>query len=179
MLRDAPTGSIVVECEYIPLIGDQTAQQQEEEEESGKVGGGGADDVLYDIPVTQLDSNAVLEDDDEHDDLLDDEEADGDGAGVWSWSEPKTQGGGGSGSGQQRKSEHAGEGGGVSTVERHDGAVGVLQVAGIQLRNLKPQAASLFSGAAVFYVQCSLGQVQKRTKAIEVQPKRCLRPKDD
>lgn len=178
VLRDVPTGSIVVECEYIPLVGEQTPH------EAGARAGGGADDredVLYDLPAEHL-GNDVLESDDQQDDLLDD---DADGSGVWAWSDPqhpagKTAGqssGHGSGHGAgagERKSQHGAQrserthrGG---TVGRHGGAVGVLQVAGIQLRNLQLRAASLFSSAGACYVQCSMGHVQKRTRAIEVRP---------
>lgn len=201
-LRDVPNGSVTVECEYIPLVGDfqASAGAQDGVSDAGTVDR----DVLYDMPAEQL-GNDVLESDDRQDHLLDDEQ---DGEGVWAWTEPRSEaqrptsaGAGADGhtpAARRRSCSSIGTGPGIyltrinrqmlilidhtfdllisllvrvfiaGTVERHGGAVGVLQVSGIQLRNLQPRAASLFSGAAACYVQCSVASVDKRTRAIEV-----------
>jgi hypothetical protein len=88
-LRDVPTGSISVVCEYIPLGSDRPAgtggpaegaRAEESDGDSDCCEG----DVLYDAYPEEL-GNATLLGDDLQDHLLDEDQ---DHSGVWSWSAP-------------------------------------------------------------------------------------------
>jgi hypothetical protein len=90
-LRDVPTGSISVVCEYIPLgsdrpVGTGGPTEGARAEESDTDSDCGEGDVLYDAYPDEL-GNAILLGDDLQDHLLDEDQ---DHSGVWSWSAPQS-----------------------------------------------------------------------------------------
>ena len=153
-LRDVPTGSIALSCEFIPLgeshaHGDSALADEDSE--------GGLEDVLFDALPDDL-PNSVLEGDDGQDHLLDE---DHDHSGVWAWS-PASRAIAGVSTPIVAPHVHQGSSGAHAT--------GALQVTGIRLRNLKVQAAtfSLFEGRAGCFVQCAVNNTVKRTKSVQV-----------
>jgi hypothetical protein len=90
-LRDVPTGSISVVCEYIPLgsdrpVGTGGPTEGPRAEESDSDSDCCEGDVLYDAYPDEL-GNATLLGDDLQDHLLDEDQ---DHSGVWSWSAPQS-----------------------------------------------------------------------------------------